>query len=66
MWEGGLLAGDQAGSEYLVQCDEELNPPEVRDAGQVNVKVVVRPISTAEYIVVELRLSAEGSVVGSV
>ncbi|MEZ4318044.1 MAG: phage tail sheath subtilisin-like domain-containing protein [Myxococcota bacterium] len=56
MWVAGLLTGDQAGSEYMVQCDGELNPPEVRDAGQVNVRVTVRPISTAEFIVVDLRL----------
>lgn len=56
LWGGGLLTGEQAGLEYHVQCDSELNPPEVRDAGQVNVKVLIRPISTAEYIVVELRL----------
>lgn len=56
MWAAGLLTGDQAGSEYMVQCDGELNPAEVRDAGQVNVRVTVRPISTAEFIVVDLRL----------
>jgi hypothetical protein len=56
MWTAGLLTGEKAGSEYLVQCDAELNPPEVRDAGQVHVRVQLRPISTAEFIVVELRL----------
>lgn len=56
MWGAGLLTGEQAGSEYTVQCDEELNPPEVRDAGQVSVRVRVRPISTAEFIIVDLRL----------
>lgn len=56
MWVAGLLTGDEAGSEYMVQCDGELNPPEVRDAGQVNIRVTVRPISTAEFIVVDLRL----------
>lgn len=56
MWGAGLLTGEQAGSEYTVQCDEELNPPEVRDAGQVSVRVKVRPISTAEFIIVDLRL----------
>ena len=66
LWEAGLLAGDQPGLEYLVKCDAELNPPEVRDAGQVNVNVVLRPIATAESIVVELRLAQEGSTVGSI
>lgn len=56
MWTAGLLTGPQAGLEYEVQCDAELNPPEVRDAGQVNVRVTMRPISTTEFIVVELRL----------
>lgn len=56
LWGAGLLTGDQAGLDYMVQCDQELNPPEVRDAGQVNVRVTMRPISTAEFVVVELRL----------
>ncbi len=56
MWSAGLLTGPQAGLEYEVQCDAELNPPEVVNAGQVNVKVTMRPISTTEFIVVDLRL----------
>jgi uncharacterized protein len=58
MWGAGLLTGDKAGLEYDVRCDAELNPPEVRDRGQVHVRVMIRPISTAESIVVELRLGA--------
>ncbi|MEQ1503288.1 MAG: phage tail sheath C-terminal domain-containing protein [Myxococcota bacterium] len=58
MWGAGLLTGDKAGLEYEVQCDAETNPPEVREKGQVNVKVLIRPISTTESIVVELRLGA--------
>jgi hypothetical protein len=58
MWSAGLLTGDKAGLEYEVQCDAELNPPEVRDAGQVHVRVLIRPISTTETIVVELRLGS--------
>ncbi len=55
-WSAGLLTGDRAGSDYLVQCDKELNTPEVVDAGQVHVRVQVRPITTTEYVVVDLRL----------
>jgi len=65
LWSAGLLSGDRAGSEYLVQCDRELNPPEVRDAGQVHVRVLIRPVSTTENIIVELRLGSGGSDVGS-
>jgi hypothetical protein len=56
MWGAGMLTGDKAGAEYEVQCDAETNPPAVRDAGQINVLVKIRPISTTETIVVELRL----------
>jgi hypothetical protein len=56
LWGAGMLTGEQAGQEYLVQCDRENNPREMVDAGQVNVKVLIRPMSTAEYIVVDLRL----------
>ena len=56
LWGAGLLTGDQAGLDYHVQCDAELNPLEVRNAGIVNVAVTLRPISTAEFIIVELRL----------
>jgi hypothetical protein len=58
LWSAGLLTGDQSGLGYLIKCDEETNPPEIRDAGQVHVQVYVRPISTAEFIVLELRLGS--------
>jgi hypothetical protein len=59
LWSAGLLTGEQAGSEYMVQCDAETNPSILRDAGQINVRVRLRPISTAEYILVELRLGED-------
>ncbi len=55
-WEAGMLTGDHPREEYLVECDEVLNPPEVRDQGQIHVRITLRPISTAEFIVVDLRL----------
>ncbi|MEQ1565966.1 MAG: phage tail sheath C-terminal domain-containing protein [Myxococcota bacterium] len=58
MWGAGLLTGDKAGLEYDVKCDAEINPPEARDIGYVNVRVLIRPISTAESIVVDLRLGS--------
>lgn len=55
-WSAGLLSGESRGEEYLVQCDAELNPPAVRDAGQVHVKVMLRPTTATEFIEVELQL----------
>lgn len=56
LWSAGLLTGDQAGQDYEVQCDEETNPLFLRDQGEINVRVTLRPITTTEFIVVELRL----------
>lgn len=57
-WREGLLTGASEGSEYLVQCDAELNPPAVRDAGQVHFKVLLRPVASTEFIEVELAVGA--------
>jgi len=61
MWSSGLLTGESSGQDYLVKCDEETNPAELRDQGQINVLIRLRPVSTAEYILVELRLGADGA-----
>ncbi len=57
-WRAGLLTGEAEGNEYLVQCDAELNPPSVRDAGQVHFKVLLRPVASTEFIEVELAVGA--------
>lgn len=61
IWGAGLLTGPAAGQEYLVKCDAETNPPDLREVGQVNVLVQLRPISTTEFILVELRLGDSGA-----
>lgn len=57
-WSVGLLSGASAGEEYVVQCDAALNPPAVRDAGQVHFRVMLRPVATTEFIEIELALGA--------
>ncbi len=56
LWNSGLLEGNKEGEQYWVQCDSEVNPPEIRDAGQIHCRVALKPIGTAEFVVVELRL----------
>jgi len=55
-WERGVLAGDRAGEEYWVRCDDETNPKNERQLGRVNVLVRVRPVTTTEQISIELVL----------
>ena len=57
--EGGLLTGSQSGADYIVQCDSETNPREVVDAGQIHIRVWVRPVSTTERIFVDMRLGSD-------
>ena len=36
---------------FFVKCDEENNPPEVRDAGQLIVDIGIAPVKPAEFVV---------------
>ena len=56
LWSAGLLTGSQAGEDYAVRCDAETNPLIVREEGEIHVEITLRPITTTEFIVVELRL----------
>lgn len=55
-WAGGMLTGDTAGAEYLVQCDEETNPRAVVDRGEIHVSVRLRPVTATEFVEIELQL----------
>ena len=57
---GMLLEGPGGGEDYSVRCDRETNLPQLRDAGQVNVEVRLRPVGTVEHITVDLRIGDDG------
>ena len=48
---------------FYVKCDEETNPPEVRDVGQVVVECGVAPVRPAEFVVfkVDSEIEQRGS-----
>jgi len=50
-WLEGALFGEEEEDSYYVKCDEETNPPEVRNAGQVVVEVGVNIVDTAEFVI---------------
>ena len=56
--EGGLLAGSEDGADFIVQCDAETNRKEIVNAGQIHVRVWIKPVSTTERILVDMRLGA--------
>ena len=50
LWRRGALAGDSPGAGFAVKCDEENNPPEVADAGQVVAQIAIAPVRPYEFI----------------
>lgn len=54
LWRAGALAGQTREQAYYVRCDDETNPPEVREAGQTVTEVGLAPGRPAEFIVVRI------------
>ncbi len=51
VWRDGALFGATPEQAFFVKCDEENNPPEVRDAGQLIVDIGIAPVKPAEFVV---------------
>lgn len=51
IWRSGALFGTTPEQAFYVKCDEELNPPEVRDLGQLIIEVGLAPVKPAEFVI---------------
>jgi uncharacterized protein len=51
VWRDGALFGATPDQAFFVKCDEENNPPETRDAGQLIVDIGIAPVKPAEFVV---------------
>ncbi len=58
VWRDGGLMGRTAQEAFFVKCDEETNPPEVRDAGQVVTIIGLAPVKPAEFVIFNIMQSA--------
>ncbi|MCU0541086.1 MAG: phage tail sheath subtilisin-like domain-containing protein [Oscillatoriaceae cyanobacterium Prado104] len=54
VWRSGALFGNTPEQAFFVKCDEENNPPEVRDAGQVIIEIGVAVVKPAEFVIFKL------------
>ena len=54
-WAEGKLVGDTEDQAFYVKCNEETNPPEVVNAGQVVTEIGVAPSKPAEFVVFRIR-----------
>lgn len=51
IWRSGALFGDSPEEAFYVRCDDELNPPEMIDAGYVTIELGLAPAKPAEFVV---------------
>jgi phage tail sheath protein FI len=50
-WRKGALFGASPGDAFYVKCDDETNPAEGIDLGQVVCEIGVAPVKPAEFVV---------------
>jgi uncharacterized protein len=63
LYKRGALKGRDTAEAYFVKCDAELNPIEVREAGQLICEVGLAPLTPAEFILIRITQSAAGTTV---
>lgn len=54
VWSSGALFGRTPDDAFFVKVDEELNPQEVRDLGQLIIEVGIRPVKPAEFLIIRI------------
>jgi hypothetical protein len=60
VWREGMLFGMTPSEAFYVKCDAELNPPEVRDRGQLIIEVGIAPVKPAEFVIFRFSQYAGG------
>src|SRR5579859_6244669 len=60
LFDRGALRGATAQQAFYVKCDADVNPPEVRDLGQVIVEIGLAPALPEEYVVVRITAGPTG------
>jgi uncharacterized protein len=53
-WRKGALFGQTPGESFYVKCDDETNPAEGIDLGQVVCEIGVAPVKPAEFVIFRL------------
>ncbi|HEX5085210.1 MAG TPA: phage tail sheath subtilisin-like domain-containing protein [Blastocatellia bacterium] len=63
LWSEGALFGATADDAFSVRIDEDLNPPSVRQLGQLIIEVKLFPTTPAEFVVFRIIQQPGGPVV---
>lgn len=54
IWLSGALFGTTKDQAFYIKCDEEINPPEIRDLGQLIIEIGMAPVKPAEFVILRL------------
>ena len=60
LFEKGALKGTSRSEAFYIKCDEETNPPEIRDAGKVVTEIGLAAATPCEFIVVRITQNSSG------
>ena len=60
-WRKGALFGLTPDEAFYVKCDNETNPPEIVDAGQLVCEIGVAPVKPAEFVIFRLAQFSGGA-----
>lgn len=59
LFQMGVLVGTRPEEAFFVKCDDETNPPEVIERGEVIIRVGLAPARPAEFLVVTIKRTSE-------
>ena len=63
LWRQGALFGKTPEEAFFVKCDDESNPPETIDAGQMICEIGMCPVKPAEFVIFRIgQMPAGGDV----
>ncbi len=54
LWLAGALQGDNPDEAYYIKCDQQVNPPEARERGEIVAEIGIAPNVPAEFIVLRV------------
>jgi len=60
IYNSGALMGKTPDEAFFVKCDDETNPPEVVDAGQMVCEIGLAPVKPAEFVIFRIGQMAGG------
>jgi len=61
IWRAGALQGATPEEAFFVKCDEETNPQERIDAGEVNAVIALAPVKPAEFVILQFTQGMNGA-----